>query len=131
MDIRTTTSDTARSGESRRTGFVVIYQWRLKPGMDQQFLKAWAALTQDLQASRGARGSRLHRTSHGTYVAYAQWPDETTWTQACAFHLQDAEHSQHLLDAVEETWSPMMLTTVDDHLVPEGTPVKVPETSTH
>ena len=57
---------------SQHTGFAVVYQWRIKAGMEPQFRDAWEKLTQLLRDKRGARGSRLHRTEHGTLVAYAQ-----------------------------------------------------------
>ena len=103
---------------SRGTGFVVIYQWRLRDGMDTQFLKAWSALTENLK-QRGALGSRLHRTDYGTFLAYAQWPDKAAWERSCAVHELDQLLSQQMLDAVEETWSPMFLNVVSDHLVAE------------
>lgn len=112
------------------TGFAVIYQWRIKPGMEGQFLYAWRKLTDLLEATRGARGSRLHRTDYGTWVAYAQWPDQATWEHSCSLHEQDAELSRQMLDAVEETWSPMLLTPISDRLVPE--PARPPKhASTH
>lgn len=97
-----------------RSGFAVVYQWRLKSGMEPQFHEAWAVLTRLLADRRGALGSRLHRTDSGTLVAYAQWPDRATWERSCALHELDAQLSQRMLDAVEETWSPMLLTTVGD-----------------
>src|SRR5436309_1377999 len=59
-----------------RTGFAVIYQWRVKAGREAEFQQAWEELTQLLRIHRGARGSRLHRTDYGSLVAYAQWPDQ-------------------------------------------------------
>ena len=41
-----------------RTKFAVIYQWRIKSGMENQFHNAWQELTQLLIQKRGARGSR-------------------------------------------------------------------------
>ncbi len=108
-----------------RSGFAVVYQWRLKPGMETQFETAWEALTALLRSARGARGSRgsrLHRTDNGTLVAYAQWPDRASWERSCKLHELDATLSQRMLDAVDETWSPMLLTTLADRLLPESIP---------
>jgi hypothetical protein len=104
---------------SSRTGFAVVYQWRLKAGMDGQFMQAWDRLTAMLRDERGARGSRLHRTDNGTLVAYAQWPSRSEWERSCALHKLDEELSRQMLDAVEETWPPMLLTTVADRLLDE------------
>ncbi|MGH8539063.1 MAG: antibiotic biosynthesis monooxygenase, partial [Stenotrophobium sp.] len=70
---------------SPKTGFAVIYQWRLKSGMEARFREAWESLTKSL-IQRGARGSRLHTTDYGSWVAYAQWPDRQTWEGSCTLH---------------------------------------------
>lgn len=102
-----------------KTGFAVIYQWRLKQGMEQQFHGAWGELTELLKQKRGARGSRLHRTDHGTLVAYAQWPDRAAWEHSCELHTLDEALSKQMLDAVEETWAPIFMTPLDDRLLQE------------
>lgn len=114
-----------------RTGFAVVYQWRVKPGMEAQFREAWEALTATLLSQRGARGSRLHRTDNGNLVAYAQWPDRQTWERSCALHELDETLSRRMLDAVEETYSPMLLTTVSDRLIPEHARHERPDDVTH
>ena len=106
--------------KSPRTGFAVIYQWRIKSGMEAQFHEAWTALTELLRHQRGARGSRLHRSEHGTLVAYAQWPDQAAWEQSCALHELDQDLSRRMLEAAEETWAPLLLATLDDRLLPES-----------
>ncbi|MDD3762152.1 MAG: antibiotic biosynthesis monooxygenase [Nevskiales bacterium] len=100
-------------------GFAVVYQWRVRAGLDRQFREAWEALTRVLIEQRGACGSRLHRADAGTYVAYALWPSRAVWEQSCTLHEQDQTLSQQILDAVEDTWSPMLLETVAD-LSPES-----------
>jgi quinol monooxygenase YgiN len=115
--------------EDARTGFAVIYQWRVKPGSEAEFQQAWEELTVLLRQKRGARGSRLHRTDHGTLVAYAQWPDQPAWERSCALHELDEKLSKRILDAAEDTWPPMLLTTVSDLLTPEPQPP--PDAGTH
>lgn len=114
-----------------RTGFAVIYQWRLKSGMEPQFHTAWAELTQLLMQKRGARGSRLHQTDHGSLLAYAQWPDRAAWEQSCELHTLDENLSKSMLDAVEETWSPVFLTTLSDHLLAEPVTLDTAHGITH
>src|SRR5690606_27948649 len=99
--------------------------------MEHQFHETWERLTRVLQEQRGARGSRLHRTDNGTLVAYAQWPDRETWERSCAMHELDEELSRRMLDAVEETWSPMLLTTLTDRLIPEHASHDRPDDVTH
>jgi heme-degrading monooxygenase HmoA len=62
--------------------FAVIYRWRVIPGLEAQFERGWAEGTRAIAAEFGGWGSRLHKGEGGTYVAYAQWPDEATWTKA-------------------------------------------------
>lgn len=114
-----------------KTGFVVVYQWRLKDGMEAQFLRAWEELTELLKLRRGARGSRLHKTDYGSVIAYAQWPDRAAWEASCELHAQDAEVSQRLLDAAEETWPPILMETLSDLLLPESAAAPNPHERTH
>jgi hypothetical protein len=62
--------------------FSVIYTFYVKPGAENDFVKAWSALTELFKVHAGSGGSRLHKASNGNYVAYAQWPDRQTWEQA-------------------------------------------------
>ncbi len=62
--------------------FSVIYTFEVKPGSENDFVKAWSALTQLFKEHAGSGGSRLHKAATGNYVAYAQWPDRQTWEQA-------------------------------------------------
>lgn len=83
--------------------FAIIYRWRVIPGRDAQFEEGWAAGTQRIAAEFGGWGSRLHRVDEHTYVAYAQWPDETTWKRAMEsrMHHSDDVARQKYFDAIE------------------------------
>ena len=116
---------------AERTGFAVIYQWRVKDGLESQFRTAWGELTRLLAEKRGARGSRLHRTDHGTLLAYAQWPDRAAWEHSCSLHSLDENLSKQMLDAAEETWAPVFLTPLTDHLIPEAQPAAATHGKTH
>ncbi len=59
---------------SDKADFYVVYRWRLKTGMEQQFIDAWAKMTDLIRAQRGGLGSRLHHRDDGWWVAYAAWP---------------------------------------------------------
>lgn len=125
-----------------RTGFAVIYQWRVKHGMGPQFRSAWEDLTAWMQERHGALGARLHRSEHGTMIAYTQWPDQRTWEKSCTLQEEGEtqqspepdegdEISQRLLETVEEAWSPMFLSTVSDRLIPEQTQLDLPRDAKH
>lgn len=61
---------------------IVIYRWRLKEGREEVFRQGWCEMTESIYRTRGSLGSRLHRAEDGTWLAYAQWPDEETWRKA-------------------------------------------------
>jgi hypothetical protein len=99
--------------------FAVIYQWLVKPGKEPQFRKAWEALTQLQIINRGLRGSRLHKSEQGTWIAFAQWPDKKSWEASCDQKAEDEMWSQLMLDAVEDTWPPTFLTAIAGQLALE------------
>lgn len=100
--------------------FAVIYQWLVKPGKEAQFRKAWEALTQLQLETRGLRGSRLHKSEQGTWIAFAQWPDKKSWEASCEQKPEDEMWSRLMLDAVEDTWPPTFLTPVAGQLASEN-----------
>jgi heme-degrading monooxygenase HmoA len=83
--------------------FVVIYRWRVIPGLEAQFEAGWRAGTERIAAEFGGWGSRQHRPEPGIYVAYAQWPDEASWKKAMEsrMHHSDDEARQKYRDAIE------------------------------
>jgi len=62
--------------------FVVMFEFVVKPGFEDQFQTAWAKTTQGIYLFKGSLGSRLHRTTDNVFIAYAQWPDEQTYRKA-------------------------------------------------
>ena len=103
-----------------RVGFVVIYRWRLHPGMERQFQQAWERATPLLMQHRGALGSRLHKSDDGTWVAYAQWPTRQSWEQARASATLDPEASRQMREAEAESFAPILLTPLADFLGHNG-----------
>lgn len=53
--------------------FIVLYRWKIKPGMADQFIESWSQGTA-LFREMGSLGSRLHRGSDELWYGYAQWP---------------------------------------------------------
>lgn len=101
-----------------RIGFAVIYRWRLKPGKEDQFRQGWERATVLLMRERGALGSRLHKADDGTWVAYAQWPSKSAWETSRSLPSVDPGASQMMKDAIIESWEPVLLTPLIDHLQP-------------
>lgn len=59
--------------------FTVIYSFKVIPGNEEQFEKTWHEMTQQILIHAGSRGSRLHMSRGSEYIAYAQWPNKSTW----------------------------------------------------
>ena len=61
--------------------FAVIYNFNVKPGLEDQFEKNWADMTYEFRESHGGLGSGLHKKDDGKYIASARWPDRKTWAK--------------------------------------------------
>lgn len=96
--------------------FAVIYRWRVAPGKERQFQVAWEFVTREFLANAGSLGSRLHRSSDGTLVAYAQWPDRLSWERAAVSSEEGRAALDSLLAAVQEQFEPLLLEHVADYL---------------
>ena len=103
--------------------FVAVYWWRVHPGKEEQFRKAWHRGTELITQIYGNYGSRLHRDRDGRFVGYAEWPDEATWRAAFDRKMayDEPETRAAFLDAVAETpidADPIFtMTVIDDLLV--------------
>ena len=108
-------------GRRVRSGFLCPQGHHHAPGahqIEEHFRRAWETVTLALLAQRGARGSRLHRTSDGLWVAYAQWPDEAHWRGSQDAPSIDPAASEEMRAAIDESLEPILLHPVADHLVP-------------
>ena len=56
--------------------YIIIYSFKVKPGKELDFEKAWLELTKLIYQYEGSLGSRLHKESDLHYIAYAQWPSK-------------------------------------------------------
>ena len=74
--------------------FVVVYQFAVKPEHESQFVKAWLNTTKGITLHKGGLGSRLHRDKAGSFIAYAQWPDEYTFQAAKKIFMSE-EYEKH------------------------------------
>ena len=59
--------------------FTVIYLFKVKPDHAQTFERTWREMTILISQYEGSLGSRLHKQNELDYIAYAQWPDESTF----------------------------------------------------
>jgi hypothetical protein len=102
-----------------RTGFAVIYRWKVKPPREADFVAAWETLTIAIRDHRGGRGSRLHRADDGVWTAYAQWPDRGTWEKAQDMDSADPAAAAILRETVTESYPPILLDPVRSLLAPD------------
>jgi heme-degrading monooxygenase HmoA len=99
-----------------KTKFCIIYQWKLRPGKEREFMQAWERLTQEIREIGGGRGSRLHRSADGTWVAYAQWPSERAWKESDISSPSGIAARETMMAAVEKLYTPMLLYPELDYL---------------
>jgi heme-degrading monooxygenase HmoA len=93
--------------------FAAIYRWRLKPGMESQFVDGWERVTREIHKVCGSYGSRLHRCDDGTWLAYARWPDAAT-RDACEHG--ETEGRRLMREAVAEDFDDILCDLVTDLL---------------
>jgi hypothetical protein len=101
---------------NRGPGFVVLYRWRLHPGLETSFVEAWSRITELLRDAGGSLGSRLHRGSDGIWYAYAQWPNDEIRQRAFSQSV-DPSASAQMRAAVAESFPELVLESVSDFLV--------------
>ena len=104
---------------SRKTGpgFAVLYRWRLKPGMETQFIQAWSGISRILLDGHGSLGSRLHRGNDGIWYSYAQWPSASAREAAFVQGPADIELSDQMRACVAESFDELILESVADFMV--------------
>jgi hypothetical protein len=101
--------------------FTALYRWRLEPGREDQFIEGWTRVTRAIYAECGSYGSRLHKCTDGTWLAYAQWPDAAT-RDAC--NHAEQEGRRLMSEAVAEDFAPLLseivLDLLTDHRASDG-----------
>ena len=101
----------------QRTGFCVIYRFRVHTGQEGDFQIGWARLTEAIRDHRGGLGSRLHHVDGDLWLAYAQWPDRATWEAAQGLPSADPAAAAQMGGAMIESLEPMLLEPTEDLLV--------------
>jgi len=101
--------------------FVVLYRWRLKPGSEETFVRAWSDRTKAL-LELGSLGSRLHRGDDGIWYSYARWPSAAVRTAAFETPLDEEGASrtqrarQEMSDAILEEFPDIVMFSIADFL---------------
>lgn len=95
--------------------FRVIYRWRIKPELEDQFIESWSEITLILINDFGGKGSRLHRGEDGLFYAYAQWNSEDERQKAFE-NFPGNSASEKMREAIIESFSEIKLESVADFL---------------
>jgi heme-degrading monooxygenase HmoA len=96
--------------------FIALYRWKLKPGKERQFRRAWSTVTLALRERFGSLGSRLHRCEDGTWAAYAQWPNKKSW-KAERKDAEIAAAGKLMRASIAESLPSSYMTVRDDYLI--------------
>ena len=89
--------------------FLVLYRWRIKQGMEEEFRDAWHQATEAIYQHRGSLGSRLMRSLDGDFYALAQWPTQDSWLARNEPAEASASASQRMRNAIEHAYPPVEL----------------------
>lgn len=101
--------------------FVVLYRWRIKEGMERQFVESWSERTAYLLEKYDTLGSRLHRGNDGIWYSYAQWKSAEQREQAFESEADIVSAvEEKMREAIEESFAEIKLETVSDYLVLSG-----------
>jgi hypothetical protein len=100
--------------------FIVLYRWRIREGMERQFIDAWSEVTAYIRENYDSLGSRLHRDAGGIYYGYAQWKSAEHRQKAFA-EMPDLIARQKMREAVAEAFPEIVLENLADFLIlPDG-----------
>jgi hypothetical protein len=96
--------------------FTVLYKWRIRPGLERQFIDSWSEITVYYRENAGSLGSRLHRGSDGYWYGYAQWPSDEV--RRAAFENRPSHTAREkMAGAIEESFDEIRLEITADYLL--------------
>lgn len=94
--------------------FKVLYRFKIKENAEQEFINAWVNLTKEFKKLHGGLGSCLHKNDKGEYVAYASWPDRSTWEKKK--NILDKESLVAMNNCIEDQYPPETLEVICDYI---------------
>lgn len=95
--------------------FCVIYRWRIKPELEEQFVESWSEITKVLIKDFAGKGSRLHRGEDNLFYAYAQWNSEEDRKKAFK-NFPKTSVSEEMRKAIIESFPEIKLESISDFL---------------
>ncbi len=60
----------------------VVLEFDVIDGKEKEFVSAWTECTKVIYENFGSLGSRLHIAENGSYIAYAQWPNDDVYEKS-------------------------------------------------
>jgi len=94
--------------------FVAVYRMRLKPGLEEQYARDWADVTQLAIDHYGSGGSALFKGDDGVWTAIARWPDREARRRFFARPDIDEAQQARQQAAIEERLPSLELDSVLD-----------------
>ena len=82
--------------------YVVLYQFSVKAGRENDFRQHWNHLSQAMLSETKSVGARLHVGEHGTFVAYVQWPTKESYEAQTDLSATAVQARTAMLDACQD-----------------------------
>jgi hypothetical protein len=95
--------------------FIILYRWRIKSGLENQFIESWSEITEFYVKNFDSLGSRLHRGNDGLFYAYAQWKSAEQREKAFN-NAPKLEARTRMHEAIEESFPEIILEIQSDFL---------------
>jgi len=96
--------------------FIVLYRWRIKLQLEQQFIESWSEITEYYLKNFDSLCSRLHRGNDNLFYAYAQWKSSEQRKQAFQNLPAGITARKKILEAIEESFPEIELEITSDFL---------------
>jgi len=95
----------------------VILKFKVKPNKTKVFIENWKLLTEFIYEHQNSLGSRLHKESDSSFIAYAQWPNlETLHNSESKLPKEALEVRQRMREACESVEKLFELELTEDLL---------------
>ena len=96
--------------------FIILYRWRIKPQLEQQFIDSWTEVTKFYREIFGSLGSRLHRGNDGLFYGYAQWQSAEQREKAFQ-NMPELPAGAKMREAIDESFPEIQLEVISDFLI--------------
>jgi len=93
--------------------FLTIYQWRIKPGKEEQFIDTWTAMTVSLKTKIPELTACLGRTPQQSLLAMVRWPSQKAWESQDAKNI-DIFLQNKLLECIEDVENVIPLEMIEE-----------------